>query len=237
MLPDGSRPIELEGTLYRPTSGEAAPLAIINHGSTGGNRYDPRLTVRHEAEALWLLARGFAVLVPMRRGRGSSEGIFGEELDLRNCRPGSEEAVEDLASAIAFGCALPCAQRRPVLLLGQSRGGFLSSIFAARDAPAVAGVISFAGGWVGSRVDDGAFNTSKLAEVAAATRVPQLWIYGEPDSHYSAEHIEANRHAFTRSGGTVAVETFSVPGDGHLVIAFPDRWRPAADAYLDRIAR
>jgi hypothetical protein len=107
MLPDGSRPIELEGTLYRPTRGEAAPLAIINHGSTGGYRYDPRLTLHHEAEALWLLERGFAVLVPMRRGRGCSEGVFGEELDLRNCRPGLEEAVEDLASAVAYGRALP----------------------------------------------------------------------------------------------------------------------------------
>ena len=111
------------------------------------------------------------------------------------------------------------------------RGGFLS-IFAARDAQSVAGVISFAGGWVGS-AGGGEFNTTMLAEAAAATRVPQLWIYGERDSHYSAEHIEANARAFARAGGSVTVETFSVPGDGHLVMTFPDRWRPSADAYLD----
>jgi dienelactone hydrolase len=234
MLPDGSRPIELEGTLYRPPGAEAAPLAIINHGSTGGYRIDPTQTMRHEAEALWLLERGFAVLVPMRRGRGRSEGIFGEELDLRNCAPGLAEAVEDLASAMAYGCALPCVQRRPVLLLGQSRGGFLSTVFAARDAAEVGGVISFAGGWVGrSPFNDGSFNTEILAEAGATARVPQLWIYGERDSHYSAEHIEANRNAFMRVGGAVAVKTFSVPGDGHFVITFPDRWRPSADAYLD----
>jgi hypothetical protein len=79
MTSDGSRPITLAATLYRREGTASAPLAIINHGSTGAHRIDPGRTFRHETEALWLMELGFNVLVPMRRGRGKSEGIFGEE--------------------------------------------------------------------------------------------------------------------------------------------------------------
>src|SRR5262249_21541955 len=65
-------PIKLEARLYRPKGNGSAPLAIFNHGSAiGRNRLD---SYSHFGEARWLLDKGFTVLVPMRRGRGLSEG-------------------------------------------------------------------------------------------------------------------------------------------------------------------
>jgi hypothetical protein len=157
VLPDGSRPIELEGTLYRPTRPGVAPLAIINHGSTGGYIVDPHKTFRHEAEALWLLERGFAVLVPMRRGRGIGQPSFSH----------------------------------------------------------------------------GSFNTDALCQAAPTARTPQLWLYGEHESHYGAEHIRANHATFVRAGGNAELKIVPVPGDGHFLMRFPDLWRPVADAYVD----
>jgi hypothetical protein len=57
---------------------------------------------------------GFAVLVLMRRGRGRSEGINGEEDFERDhdgglvgVSKGVAQAVEDIDSAIAFGLIVP----------------------------------------------------------------------------------------------------------------------------------
>src|SRR5581483_9447615 len=199
LRPDGARPITLEGTLYRPEDPEDTPLAIFNHGSTGG-MFDPRITFHQEAEALWLMQQGFTVLVPMRRGRGASEGVFGEEQSLGSMRQGFEEAMDDLASASAYGRTLPGVQDGPVLLAGQSRGGILSAAYARRNPDDIAGVMNFAGGWAGEAYN-GAFNIELLAEAGGTAGAPQLWLYGERDSYYGVEHIRAMYAAFTGAGG------------------------------------
>jgi hypothetical protein len=71
------------------------------------------------------------VLAFMRRGRGRSEGINGEEDfgrdhegGLIDVSAGIAQAVEDLESAIAYGRKLPGVRPGPsVLLAGQSRSG------------------------------------------------------------------------------------------------------------------
>jgi dienelactone hydrolase len=212
-LPDGSRPLTLEGTLYRSDSNGAGRLAVISHGSSDG--ICPRQTLRHEAQARWLLELGFVVLVPMRRGRGASEGVCGEtsccghDRAALECRLGLEEAVADLASAVAHGRALPKGDgSRPVLLVGQSRGGLLSAVYAGRYLDEVAGVINFAGGWTADWCN-GAVNADALVEAAPTARAPQLWLYGEKDSYYGEGHIRANHAAFLRAGGRADLE---VPG-------------------------
>ena len=232
MSPDGSRPVTLEGTLYRFDDVQTAPLAIINHGSTGGQIIDPRKTFRHEAEALWLLERGFTVLVPMRRGRGTSEGLFGEEQGFADPGSGLHEALEDLRSALVYGRSLSFVEAGPVLLVGVSRGGFLSIVFASRHPNDVAAVVSFAGGWMG-RSNNVEFNTQILGQAGRSALVPQLWLYGQHDSHYSEDHIRLNHAAFVRDGGQADLTILTASGDGHFISKFPSLWRPHADAYLD----
>lgn len=86
----------------------------------------------------------------MRRGRGESEGINGEEDfgrsydgSLSDVSAGVTQAVEDLESAIAFGCTLPGIRPGPVLLAGQSRGGFLAMHYAGLKPGDVMGVVNF----------------------------------------------------------------------------------------------
>lgn len=231
--PDGARPLLLEATLYRPQAvGHVAPLAVISHGSS--DVVGLQRTLRHDAQARWLLSRGFVVLVPMRRGRGASEGSCGElGTSAAAYRQGLEEAVADLASAVAFGRALPDVDpHRPVLLVGQSRGGLLSVVYAGRHPTEVAGVVNFAGGWTGERCH-GAHNAEFLAEAGRGARAAQLWLYGARDSYYGEAHVRANHRAFLRAGGQAMLEVLPVPGDGHRLIAYPGLWRGLADAYLD----
>ena len=128
--PDGARPIMLEATFYPPAGHGPAPLAIFTHGSDVGR--NQLRSWSFSTEAHWLRDNGFALLALMRRGRGRSEGINGEE-DFGRAHDGSlvdvsagvAQAVEDLESAIAYGRTLPGIRPGPVLCsLASHAAGF-----------------------------------------------------------------------------------------------------------------
>jgi dienelactone hydrolase len=239
--PDGARALELEGTLYRPKLEGQAPLAIVTHGSDIGR--DLLRTFSYFDLGRWLSDKGFAVLVLMRRGRGTSEGAYGEDFyntdrngNVIDALQGIGEAVEDLDSAIAYGQTLPFVQKGPVLLVGQSRGGFLAVHYAGLKPDAVMGVINFAGGWMTGRA--AVLNTPffQRADKSAGTKVKQLWLYAEKDSFYPEDHIRENFNTFRTAGGQVQFEFYrGIAGNGHRVMQFPAIWRPAADAFLGAV--
>lgn len=234
--PDGARPIMLEATLYRPAGSGPVPLAIVSHGADAGR--NQLRTWSALTEAYWLRDKGFAVLVLMRRGRGKSEGINGEENfgrdhegGLVDLSAGIAEAVEDLASAIAYGRKLPDVRPGPVLLVGQSRGGYLAIHYAGLKPSEVMGVVSFSGGWY----PYAPVTTPDFAKAGrgAANKVPQLWLYADNDRLYDEAMIRGYYQAFVAAGGSARFELLhGVPGDGHLLRLYPDRWRPIADQFL-----
>src|SRR5580693_8718969 len=82
MLPvsvDGEQ-VKLAVITYKPAGAGPFPTLIFHHGSTGSGTnpsifarpYDPRTL------AEWFTARGWAVVLPSRRGRGGSEGTYDE---------------------------------------------------------------------------------------------------------------------------------------------------------------
>jgi dienelactone hydrolase len=234
--PGGVRPIMLEATFYPPAGPGPAPLAIVNHGSEVGR--NQLRTWSFSTEAHWLHDNGFAVLALMRRGRGRSEGINGEEDfgrdhegNLIDVSSGIAEAVEDLESAIAYGHTLPGVRPGPVLLVGQSRGGFLAMHYAGLKPNEVMGVVNFSGGWY----PYGPVTTAYYANAGrrAAGAVPQLWLYADNDRLYDEALIREYHQAFVAAGGSARFELLhDVPGDGHLLRLYPDRWRPIADEFL-----
>ena len=234
--PDGARPIMLEATFYPPVGSDPAPLAVISHGADAGR--NQLRTWSALTEAYWLRDKGFAVLVLMRRGRGGSEGINGEENfgrdhqgSLIDLSAGIAEAVEDLASAITHGRKLPNVRPGPVLLAGQSRGGFLSIHYVGLRPGEVMGVVSFSGGWY----PYAPVTTPDFAKAGrgAADKVPQLWLYADNDRLYDAAMTRGYYDAFVAAGGRARFELIhGVPGDGHLLRLYPDRWRPLADQFL-----
>lgn len=239
--PDGTRPITLEGTFYPPSGQGPAPLAIYTHGSDAGR--NQLRSWSFSTEAHWLRENGFAVLALMRRGRGSSEGTNGEdnlgrEYDgsLIDVSSGVAEAVEDLASAIAYGRTLPGVKPGKVLLAGQSRGGFLAMHYAGLKPDEVMGVVNFSGGWY----PYGPVTTPYYSNAGrgAGDKVKQLWLYADNDRLYSEDLIREYQQAFTAAGGNARFELLhGVPGDGHLLRLYPDRWRAVADQFLSSLDR
>ncbi len=90
--------------------------------------------------------------------------------------------MEDLRAAIGFGLRQPGVRPRPVLLARQSRGGFLSIIYAGLHPVDVSGVISFVGGWTANWCNC-AFNIQRLAKAGAGAKAPQLWLHADNDRY------------------------------------------------------
>jgi predicted acyl esterase len=76
---DGEQ-VRLAVRIYRPMIDEPLPTLIFHHGSTGTGR-DPRrfeFVQSFEPVVTHFVRRGYAVIIPSRRGRGGSEGIYDE---------------------------------------------------------------------------------------------------------------------------------------------------------------
>lgn len=237
----GGRRITLEATLYRPAGAGPHAALLFNHGSTGGGTVAPSVTLRQSRQAQFFVERGFAVLAPMRRGRGTSEGAHAEHEG--TCDPdllgaGLTRAIEDVDAAMAYLRAQPWADPARVLVAGQSRGGILAVAYAARRPGAVRGVINFAGGWTSQRCDeaDRSFNRPTFEAAGGQTRLPMLWLYAEEDGYYSAAWIRRYHEAFAGAGGVATFHLFPAFGtDGHRLVDRPEIWGAAADDFLRRL--
>jgi dienelactone hydrolase len=236
----GGQRLTLEATLYRPAGNGPHAVLLFNHGSTGGT-VAHATTLRPSRQARFFVERGFAVLAPMRRGRGASDGTPAEHEG--TCDPdvlgaGMARAIEDVDAAMAYLRAQPWADPERVLVGGQSRGGILSVAYAAERSGTIRGVINFAGGWTTQRCDESGrgFNQATFAAAGGRTRVPMLWLYAEEDRYYSALWIRRYHEAFAKAGGVATFHLFpAFDGDGHRLVDRVEMWKSAADDFLRRL--
>ena len=237
----GGKGLTLEATLYRPEAAGPHPVLLFNHGSTGGGTAAPSMTMRPSRQAQFFVERGFAVLAPMRRGRGASDGAH-EEYE-GTCAPdvlgaGFARAIEDVDAAMAYLRSQPWGDPTRVVVAGQSRGGILSVAYAAERSGTVRGVINFAGGWTSQRCHEGGpgFNHATFASAGGRTGIPMLWLYAEEDRYYSAASIRRYHEAFTQTGGVATFHLFpAIGGDGHRLVDRIEIWKAAADDFLRRL--
>lgn len=238
----GRRELRLEAFLYRPSASGRVPVLVFNHGSTGGGRVAPTSTVyyRYPDVARFFVDRGFAVLIPMRRGRGASGGEYLEryECDRTILASGVDRGIEDVEAAIAFVSNQPWADMDRFLLGGMSRGGLLSVVYPSRRKTNARGVINFAGGWTIERCDGASrANTDTFAAAGRAGALPMLWLYSENDRNYGPAAVRSYHRAFTQGGGVAELQLFPPIGhDGHILLPPSVRvWQAAVADFLARI--
>jgi dienelactone hydrolase len=238
-----TKEIRLAATIYRPNQSGTFPVVIFNHGSTGMGAIPTTRSFTYEAQAEYFLERGYAVVVPMRKGRGKSEGTYAESeerrCDFSTWSPGIESAMEDVDGVLEYLSTQPYADVSNILLAGISRGGFLAVTYAAKGKyrSDVRGVINFVGGWVGearSCRDD--FNRWSYSQLGQLTKLTMLWLYAEGDAYYSSNAIKGYVQAFADGGGVADFHLFStVPGNGHHLANYREIWKAAADQYLSSL--
>lgn len=242
LLPETGRAAQLMATFYpglKPPPARGWPLVLFNHGSTAAGRYRADEVLRFEIQARYFLARGFAMLVPMRRGRGASEGPYVEwyDPDPLKLGEGLRHALDDVDAAAAFMRQRDDIDGSRIVVAGQSRGGLLSVLYAGQHPPGVLGSINFAGGWVDAAGMTDAFTREMLLRIGGDARVPSLWLYAANDSVFAPAKVRQWHDAYASAGGQAQLYVFPplLQGDGHRLLDHPALWQSAADAFLHQL--
>lgn len=231
--------IRLEANVVKPAGKGPFPVVIISHGSTGKGRFPATQTLRPEFVGSEFLRHGFAVVAPMRRGRGESGGSYNEpyDCDAGLSEMGLKNAIEDTGHVVEYVRKLPYADASRMVLAGHSRGGILSVAYASQRPGVARAVVNFVGGWTsdGCSAQAGQFNEAVFAEAgkAGAARVPMLFLYADNDSYYSPASIRGFAGLFGKAGGPVVLKVYERAGrDGHSLFAHPGLWSGDLEEFL-----
>lgn len=232
---------ELETTIFKPNGDGPFPLVVINHGKANG---DPRFQerARYLVAANALVARGYIVVVPMRRGFSKSGGAY--------ISPGCNITSNGLVQAEGIREVLAVLVKRPdvdaqrIVVMGQSHGGLTTMALGTMNFPGVRGLVNFAGGL---RIADGSNYCSwekSLADAfesyARKTALPSIWFYGDNDSYWGAELPKLMHARYTGAGGKAKLVSFGLFEDGDAHAMFSRRtglgiWLKPVEEFLRSI--
>lgn len=248
--PKGRGTVHLETTVYRPDGSGPFPLAILNHGSPAdadARRRRPR--ERYLEQSDWLVAKGFVVVVPMRRGYANSEGDWAE--GYKTCNdPDYVDAgfttANDIGAVLKYFQSQTFIDPKRAIVVGQSAGGFGTLAVASRNLSGVLGVINFDGGR-GAIGQIGSANRvckeERLIEAAArygtTARTPAIWLYAQNDLYFRPDLARAMFEAYARKGAPAEFVAMGPLGrDGHDT--FPnwsahEHWTAQVEAFLTKV--
>src|SRR5688572_13755193 len=133
---DGHQSLAL--TIIRPRGEGPFGAVILNHGVGQGARErfleSPTLLIQAAGA---FVSRGYAVIMPLRRGFGETGGAFAENAGTcasPNYGRAEREAANDVLAAYEFARKLPYVDPEQMILAGQSAGG-VASLYAAAQQP------------------------------------------------------------------------------------------------------
>jgi dienelactone hydrolase len=239
LIPAGrNHQARLETTVFQPNGPGPFPLIIINHGKDPGHpNLQPRDRFYHMAHAF--VARGYAVMVPMRQGFANSTGRYRDH----GCDMTANGYIQadDIRDALEFARDQKWIDADHIVVAGQSYGGLATMALGTRELPGVRALINFAGGlrddsngcgWRSSLV-------SAFAEYGAQNKIPSLWMYGENDSLFGPELVARMHDAFEQAGGKAQlVEYAAFKRDSHGMLASRDGekvWLADTMRFLDQV--
>ena len=146
--PDPDTPAH--AVLFRPAGDGPFRLAVIAHASTQNVLRRAQMPQpEYRPLAAWLVARGFAVLVPERPGHGATAGKYLEDqggCDNANYSRAGYATADSIAAALGFLREQPFIRKGGAVVLGHSAGAWGALALAGENSPDVAAIIAFAPG-------------------------------------------------------------------------------------------
>lgn len=243
----GGERIRMPYTLYMPDGPGPFPLVVFNHGVSS----DPRsqATARPLILASQMVARGYAVVAPMRRGFAQTQGsyqynacVYHRRIDVDGWGterdPAMTEEAFDLHAFLGEIVGLSKVDPSRIVLVSQS-GGFSPTLgYMTMPRSGVLGYINFVGGGFSYCAGKESASLARQAGAVLGKRVkrPGLWIYARQDSFVSAGIYRVMFDKFVSSGGKASWVLLNPPIDeGHYMLSEAGAvpiWWPHVEAFL-----
>ena len=219
--------------LFRPPGDGPFPLAVIVHATTQNVLRRAQMPQpEYRALAAWLVAKGFAVLVPERLGHGATGGKYLEDqggCDEADYARSGRATADQIAAAAGLLRKQSFIRPDGMVVVGHSAGAWGALALAGEDPKDVAAIIAFAPGRGGHANDYPnqvcAPHTlmSAASEFGKAARVKVTWLVAANDSYFSLALSRQLADAFRNAGGQVDFRTLPAYGsEGH--------WLPESEA-------
>lgn len=230
--------IKLEAFVYEPQRSNGKTI-LMSHGSTGGKKEAIGQSIQYVRLGKMLSQEGYRVVTYMRKGRGKSEGVFVEEsgrCDRRSLDNELADAYPQIAQMVQHVRTKYGADK--LILMGHSRGGFLSSYFAARHPDLVLGAVNLAGAWSAVCETRNRGFGREMFDHSASKFKNQFWAYFENDSYFAPDRFnDPNYEWLSGTAGKygLAFKKFPANGmpDGHSTPTFkPETWGPDVMPWL-----
>jgi dienelactone hydrolase len=222
--PDPGTPAH--AVLFRPPGDGPFPLALIAHASTQNLLRRAQMPQpEYRALAAWLVARGFAVLVPERLGHGATGGKYLEDqggCDEADFSRAGRATADEISAALNYLRGQSFIRQDGAVVLGHSAGGWGALALARENPQGVAVIIAFAAGRGGHANDFPnqvcAPHTllSASAEFGQYARVPVTWLVAANDTYFSPALSKQLADAFRGGGDRVDFHVLAASGsEGH----------------------
>lgn len=244
----GGRSLNLEVRIFHPKGDGPFPLVVINHGTPNNVAQARAMKLGFTRPALWFAQNGFLAVVAMRPGFGHSDGPYmeaSEECVNRDYVRDARQTAAVEAAIVTSASRLADADRRRIIVVGHSAGGFGAFALADDPPPGVVGIISFAGGRGGNDNEEICGGAPRLIEATRAlgktNRVAQLWLYAQND-HFFPPSLGRRLFDAYKEGSGQPMSFVELPPfgrDGHAAFdgADPSVWSPSVTSFVADVLR
>lgn len=230
---------------YRPPGKGPYPLALIAHASTQSPLQRAQMRIPdYRGLAAALVAQGYAVIVPLRPGHGTTGGAYIE--DQKGCvsadyMSAGTRTADSILAAFDFMRGQSFIRKDGAIIIGHSAGGWGVLALASRAPQGVSRIILFAPGRGGRA--EGVANAMCAEDrlIAAAesfgrgARVPVawsvMWLVAENDSYFSPALSRRMAEAFAQGGAQSGIKV-----DFRVLPAFGQDGHGLAEAGDDALA-
>ncbi len=226
LIPSPDPDTAARAILFRPPGDGPFRLALIAHASTQNVLRRAQMPQsEYRALAAFLVARGFAVLVPERPGHGATGGRYLEDqgdCDGADYISAGRAIAEAIVMALNYLRSQSFVRQEGAVILGHSAGGWGALALAGEKVNGVSAIIAFAAGRGGHADDlpnvvcarDRLVSTAR--EFGKGARVPVTWLVAANDSYFSPELSRQLADAFRSGGGSVDFQVLAASGnEGH----------------------
>jgi dienelactone hydrolase len=244
LVPSPDSAVAAHAILFRPPGEGPFPLAIVAHATSQNVLRRAQMPQpEYRALAAWLVARGFAVLVPERPGHGATGGPYLEDqggCDEADYAKAGRATADSIATALDFMRGQSLVRQDGVVIVGHSAGAWGALALAGRTPPGVSAIIAFAPGRGGhandlpNQVCAPHTLISAAAEFGKNAHVPVTWLVAGNDSYFSPALSKQIADAFRTGGDKVDFRVLAAVGsEGHWLAETESGVKTAAPE-LDR---